>query len=450
MNMFKYLFIILSLFSQSLFAQENPDKEKDIFFKMGGGLRLRQFYLQNSTVGFLPLEEDLVNTNHRAQLDLQLNKGEYLETYFRAIHHSAWGEVNAANNNTFILQQAWANWKVADFLDLKFGRQPIVIGRGLSFGENQWENVPTYYDGFSLLFDWDVMELSLYGVKVYELERVAPASIASDPELTNYILNLDFKDLSDMIRMADFHVVQVIGDVGQIPGTTTVLGKQRVQRFGFDLIFGGVYYEVAGSVNYVTGTKEGVTITDKVKQLMFDTEAKLMVPDWENLELWAGYHADSGDDMAGDGTDGQYEPLNYNLHQNAGRLDFFKFGNLTYLRSGASLRFSSEWYVGGEVLFFEKSKLGGANYLERAYVAGDLSTALQAGTIQFGPSKSLGTEFDLWVGKTYQSGVNLELSINILRPGDAMKTAYTGGVPTNLFALDDTVMSVILDVGFFF
>ncbi len=450
MNMFKYLLATLCLLPLALSAQENPDKEKDIFYKMGGGLRLRQLYNQNSTGGYLPFDEDLVSTNHRAQLDLQLNKGEYLETFFRAIHHSEWGEVNSTNSDTFILQQAWANWKVADFLDLKFGRQPIVIGRGLSYGENQWENVPTYYDGFGLLFDWDVMELSIYGVKIYELDRVAPSSVASDPELTNYILDLDFKDLSDMIRMADIHFVQVLGDVGQIPGTTTVLRKQRVQRFGFDLIFGGVYYEVGGSINYVTGTKEGITVNDKVKQLMLDTEAKFLMPDWENFELWVGYHSDSGDDLAGDGTDSQYEPLNYNLHQNAGRLDFFKFGNLTYLRSGASLRFSSEWYVGGEVLFFEKSKSGAANYLERSYLTGDLSSALQSGAVQFGNTKSLGTEFDLWVGKTYRSGVNLELSFNILKPGDAMKTAYTGGVPTQLYALNDTIMSVILDVGFFF
>ena len=175
-----------------------------------------------------------------------------------------------------------------------------------------------------------------------------------------------------------------------------------------------------------------------------------MMPDWENFELWAGYHSDSGDDLPGDGTDSQFEPLNYNLHQNAGRLDFFKFGNLMFLRSGASLRFSSDWYVGGEVFFFEKSKSSAPNYLERAYMVGDLYSGLQTGAIQFGNAKDLGTEFDLWVGKTYQSGVNLELSFNMLRPGEAMKTAYTGGVPTQLFALNNTIMSLILDVGFFF
>lgn len=437
---------MLAMFSAAVEAQENPDKEKDIFYKMGGGIRLRQFYMQNATSGYIPFEEDFVNTNHRAQLDLQLNKGEYLQTYFRAIHHSEWGDESSSTNDQFILQQAWGDWKVTDFLDIKFGRQPIVIGRGLVFGENQWENVPTYYDGFGLLFDWDVMELSLYGVKVYELDRDPTNSIASDPELTNYILNLDFKELSDLIRLADINFVQVLGDVGQIPGTTTILRKQRVQRFGFDVVFGGVYYEVGASTNYVTGTKEGLTPTDKVKQLMLDTEVKFMMPDWENLQVWAGYHTDSGDETPGDGTDSQYDPLNYNFHVNAGRLDFFKFGNLTFLRGGASLKFLSDWYVGTEVLFFEKTKSGAANYLERSIMADDFTN----GTLQFGNAKSLGSEFDLWVGKTYQSGVNLELSFNILKPGDAMKTAYTGGIPTQLFPLNDTIFSVILDLGFFF
>ncbi len=444
--MFKYLFIIALVFSNALWAQENTDKEKDIFYKMGGGLRLRQFYMQNATSGYIPFEEDFVNTNHRAQLDIQLNKGEYLETYFRAINHSEWGDESSATNDQFLLQQAWANWKVTDFLSLKFGRQPIVIGRGLVFGENEWENVPTYYDGFGLLFDWEAMELSLYGVKVYELDRVVNTSIASDPELTNYVLDLSFKELSDMIRMADISFVQVLGDLGQVPGSTLVLRKQRVQRFGFDLIFGGVYYEIATSANYVTGTKEGITPTDKVKQLMFDTEVKFMMPDWENFQLWMGYHTDSGDETPGDGSDGQYEPMNYNLHVNAGRLDFFKFGNLTYLRTGASLQFLSDWSVGAEVLFFEKTKRGAKNLLARSIMADDFIND----TIRFGNEKALGTEFDIWVGKTYQSGMNLELSFNLLRPGDAMATAYTGGVVSQLQPLDDTIFSVIIDVGFFF
>lgn len=444
--MFKYLFIGSLFFSNVLLAQENPDKDKDVFYKMGGGLRLRQFYMQNATSGYVPFEEDFVNTNHRAQLDIQLNKGEYLETYFRAIHHSEWGDESSTTNDVFLLQQAWAHWKVTDFLSLKFGRQPIVIGRGLVFGENEWENVPTYYDGFGLLFDWEAMELSIYGVKVYELDRVSGSSVAADPELTNYVIDLNFKELSDIIRMADISFVQVLGDVGQVPGSTLVLRKQRVQRFGFDLIFGGVYYEIATSANYVTGTKEGITPADKVKQLMFDTEAKLMMPDWENLQLWVGYHTDSGDDVPNDGTDGQYEPMNYNLHVNAGRLDFFKFGNLTYLRSGASMKFLSDWSVGAEVLFFEKTKAEGKNLLARSIMANDFIND----TIRFGNAKNLGTEFDLWIGKSYQSGVNLELSFNLLTPGDAMKSAYTGGVVSQIQALDDTIYSVIFDIGFFF
>lgn len=444
--MFKYLFFVTHFFISFAGAQENTDKDKDVFFKAGGGLRLRQFYIQDSTSGYKPFEEDIVNTNHRAQLDIQLNKGEYLETFFRAIHHSEWGKVGSATNDEFILQQAWADWKVTDFLDLKFGRQPIVIGRGLVFGENAWENVPTYYDGFSFVFDWEVMELALHGVKVYELTRTTN-SIASDPELSNYILDLNFKDLSDMIKMAEISFVQVIGDVGQVPGTTLELRKQRVQRFGFDLIFGGVYYEIAASANYVTGSKEGLTPSDKVKQLMLDTEAKFMMPDWENLQLWVGYHSDSGDDDPNDGTDSQYDPLNYNIHMNAGRLDFFKFGNLTYLRTGASLKLLSDWYVGAEMFLFDKTKAGAPNYLVRnPLMANDFLN----GTIQFGHQKNLGTEYDLWIGKTYQSGVNLELSINMLKPGEAMKSAYTGGVTSQIFALNDTILSVIFDVGFFF
>lgn len=430
-------------------AQENADKDKDIFYKLGGGLRMRQFFMQNSTTGYQPFTEDFVNTSHRAQLDFQLNKGEYFETFFRAIHHSIWGQATTASNTSndqFTVQQAYANWKVTDFLNLKFGRQSIQLGRGLVFGANEWENVPTFYDGFATLFDWEAMELGIYGVKVYELERVNGVSIAGDPELTNYIMDLKFKDLPDIIQLADINFVQVLGDVGQVPNSSVILRKQRVQRFGLDLIASSVYFEAGATLNYVTGTKEGITITDKVKQLMIDGEMKLKLPDWNQFQLWVGLHSDSGDDDPNDGTDAQYEPLNYNYHLNAGRADFFKFGNLTFARAGSTFQLLSDWYFGAEFFLFQKTKSNGKNYLEHSIMAADFASD----AVQFGFDKSLATEVDLWMGKKFASGVNLELSVGYIQPGQAMKTSYLGGVSSNVKALDSSLLNVIIDVGFFF
>jgi len=454
--MWKYMIFSILLIPGAVFAapdSENTatqevvdhDKDTDIFYKFGGGIRLRQYFWQDSTAGVRPFEEDSVSTAHRAQLDLQLNKGEYFKTFFRAVHASEWGD-NNANNDDFTLVQAWGDWKVTDFLNLKFGRQPIELGRGLQYGLNEWENIPSYYDSFSTLFDWDVMELSLYAVRVYELDRDPANSIANDPEMSHYIIDVNFRELSDLIQMADLSFIQVVSDIGTIPGTTTLLKKQRSQRFGFDLVLAGVYFETAASINYVTGTEETLTVSEKVKQLMMDAELRLMLPDFDRFNFWVGAHYDSGDDDAADGNNTQYAPLNYNFHQNAGRMDFFKFGNLTYLRTGFSMHLLSDWYFGTEGFMFQKTKEGAPNFLE---AASPLVNDFANGTVSFGNAKDLGTELDIWIGKTFPSGVNLELTLSYLKPGEAMDTAFLTAGPTPQ-PMDDPIYRMTFDLGMFF
>jgi len=422
---------------------DDHDKDKDIFYKFGGGIRLREYIMDNSTAGALVNTEDFLDTSHRAQLDLQLNKGEYFKTFFRAIHHSVWG-AQATDQNEFVLAQAWGDWKVTDFLDLKFGREPVVIGRGLAYGANEWEDVPTFYDGFSLLFNWDVMELDLHALKLHELDHV-PSQSVSDPETTHYIISLNFKELPDIIQMADLSFAQVISDYGYLPGTTSIIDKQRVQRFGFDLVASGVYFETGATVNYLAGTESTPTVDTKVKQMMLDGVAKFIMPDWSQMNLWLGAHYDTGDDDPTDQTNTQYEPLNYNLHDNAGRMDFFKFGNLTFLRSGLSFHLLSDWYFGGEYFMFQKSKQNAPNYVER----GQLVSDLQNNVIRFGPDKSLGNEVDVWFGKTFPSGVNMDLTLSYLHPGKALNetTVVASGA---LDPLNKEILNLSFDLGFFF
>lgn len=405
---------------------------------------MRYWLYDNGSAGALPHEEDTSQVTHRLQLDLRLDKGEYFQTYFRAINAGKWGDSSNNKHDQLVLQQAWGQWHVTDFLNLKFGRIAFELGRGLSYGFNEWEDLPSSYDGFATLFDWDVMELSIYALKQHELARSA-TSIASDPEEIHYVVDVNFKELSDLISMADLNFVQLMSDVGQIPGTTSLIQKQRVQRFGFDLVLTGVYFEIGNSLQYITGTQSDGTTENKVKEVLLDGEFKFLVPDWSQLNLWAGYHYDTGDDNPNDGTNTQYEALNYNLHNNAGRMDFFKFGNLTFLRSGFSFHLLSDYYLGSEVFLFQKSESGGQNYIER----GVIKSQFDSKTLNFGNDKALGTEFDFWVGKTYQSGVNMELGVNALKPGKAMQSAYVVA-NQQLIPMSSTILNIYFQLGMFF
>ncbi|MCC6137200.1 MAG: alginate export family protein [Bdellovibrionaceae bacterium] len=445
MNQFRTLLsVVILLFSATSFAELQRDKEEDIFYKFGAGARFRQYYFQDSTAGAQPYDEDYITSSHRAQIDLTISKGEYFKTYFRAIHRGDWGAQDPDQDN-FLIQQAWGDWKVTDFLNLRFGRQAIQIGRGLVYGYNEWENSPNFYDGFTGHFDWEALEFSLYGLKLYELEKVPNVSYASDPEVSHFILDINFKQISDYIQLASLNLVQVDGDVGQLPNTTTLLTKQSIQRFGFDLITDGVNFRTAATLNYVTGTEKSAAGEEKVKQLMMDGEARLLLPDWENFNFWAGFHSDSGDDDPTDGFNTQYEPLNYNFHVNAGRLDFLKFGNLTFARTGASMDMLGGWEVGIEGFLFQKTKAGANTNFFRTPIADEFA----AGTYALGNDKDLGTEVDLWISRTFASGVNLEISLNFFKPGKALKTAndITGAVP---LSMDNQIYNLIVDVGYFF
>lgn len=441
----KIFCVVLVLFSVSTsYAQQlQRDKEDDIFYKIGAGARFRQYYFQDAAAGALPNDEDIVASSHRAQLDLAVNKGEYFKTFFRAIHRGTWGE-DQQDQDTFLLSQAYGDWKVTDFLNLRFGRQAVQIGRGLVFGENDWENTPTYYDGAVAHFDWEALEFSLYALKVYELNKVAGQSV-SDPELSNYILDINFKDLSDYIKVASLNLVQVDGDIGQVPNSTTILKKQSIQRFGFDLVTDGVNFQAAASMNYVTGTELITDPESKVKQYMADGELRLLLPDYNDLQLWVGGHMDSGDDDPTDGTNSQYEPLNYNFHVNGGRLDLLKFGNLTFARSGVSAVFWGGWQFGFEAFLFQKTQAAAPTNFFRTPIADEFSV----GTYVLANEKSLGTEFDLWMSRTFPSGVVLELSLNTFSPGGALKGATD--IATNQpLGMNNQIYNLILDVGYFF
>lgn len=436
---------LLVLFPLITLAQEQQSRESDIFYRLGGGARFRYIQFDRASGGTInPNEEDYSSSSSRFQFDLELNKGEFFQTFFRGINTGDWGG-DPEDRNEWTLQQAWANWNVDTFLSLKFGRQPLELGRGLVYGLNDWENLPSFYDGFAMSFDWPTMELELFALKINDLER-SSGSVSADPEQNHYVVRLGFKDLSDKVKLAELHFAQINTEAGEEPGTSTVAyEKQRLQRFGLDLELSGIYYEFGTSVSYVVGTEDISAVENKAKQLMADMELRFIWPDFEQLNVWVGAHYDTGDDTPGDGENTQYDGLFYNIHQNAGRLDFFRFGNLTYTRLGFSMNLLSQYSFGAEYFMFQKTQEGGANRLATSILANDFDN----GVYVFGNDKDLGQELDIWFAKTFRSGVLVEVGFNWLNPGAALEG--TTLVSSSASApIDKSIYNFYIDVGMFF
>ena len=197
--------LLISCFVQA--EESSALLPKDVFFQPGGGMRVRYLNLRDATGGAFSVEEDQSSVTHRFQFDMLLHKGEYFESFARFIHVDQWGRDSASatrdtnpglrdsftKNNGLFVNQAWGLWKVADSLGFKFGRSPIVLGRGFTYGANDLFDLPYAFDHFDVIWDWEVLELSLIAAKVQELEDVSSQSINPDPEENHIIIDANLK-----------------------------------------------------------------------------------------------------------------------------------------------------------------------------------------------------------------------------------------------------------------
>ena len=460
------LFCVLLLVFSSSWAEENKEfllLPKDIYFQPGGGLRVRYENLREATGGAFSSEEDDSNVTHRAQFDFKLYKGEYFETFFRFLHVGQWGATTGdtsagqrdgfTSNNGVTVNQAYALWKVDDSLGFRFGRSPIVLGRGLTYGENDWFNVPYSFDHFDVSWDWESVELELIFAKAQELTTVAGQTLSNDPEESHTIIDVDVKNMSDMVDVFDFHFVQVNRDLGSSDGGTTVLNGMNMQRFAFDLAIKAKQFQLGLFLSYVTGEERVADINKadpvndpeklSINQVAADIEVGYVFPESNNLHLWGGYHYDTGDSGSTDESDG-YDSFYYEVYGNAGRMDFLRWGNLSFYKFGLDVDLSSRVNLGAEWISFSKTEpTGSVNFGDAGrYMKSKVDTA----DIVLGSSKDLGNEFDIWLDYGATSGVNVRSTIAVFFPGDTFGSATTtsGSLPNT------TVYQVLTQVGFFF
>ena len=468
------LFIILFIMGTQLHGAEIVKKQndqillpKDVFFQIGGGSRLRYSSTNVATFGSFGgagnIEDDS-NVSHRAQLDFLLHKGEYFQTFFRLIHVDTWGRASNANgdtnpglrdsfsaNNGLFVNQAYALWKVADSLGLQFGRSPIVLGRGLSYGENDWFNLPYSFDHFDILWDWNSIELSLIAAKIQELEPIGGQTISPDPEENHYIIDLEFTNLADSIKTFDIHFAQINRENGSADGGANAVSALNVQRFGIDLDIETSRFYGSFFAAFVTGSEEritGSTQNRSVSQLAVDLDVGVKFPAINELRFWAGYHVDSGDPEANDpnrNSNKSYDGFYYDVYGRAGRMDFLRWGNLSYYRIGLSANLFTGFELGGEYFDFERTEA--ADNVNFGTAGAFLKTQIDANAFTLDSSKKLGEEFDIWVKWDFPSGVKFKSTLTAFFPGEVFSNVAP---PSTEVKATDTAFQFLTQVGIFF
>ena len=373
--------------------------------------------------------DDDIMVEAQGVLGLNLQAGENLLTRIDLLYTSQFGKTRepGGENDNFYVNQVYGWWKTSDALSIWFGRFDIHIGNGQVFSKNSYEPIPYAYDGLRFGFLTDFAELDLYVIKLSELSSDTVSSFSTgDPEAQIYLLNVSFKNLVEVLNRTNLHFGQIVRDetkIGSVSFPTQPSKKLQHLSLSFEGAFNVFYYGLHFSQQF--GQQKGVSATNVLLSQNFtgqllDFHLGLDLPDFYRFRFWVGYHWDSGgeDDPLKEQDIKTYQSLFYDHHQNAGRMDFLKWGNLRYYRLGFDFYLLEEGKLGLEYLIFEKTdKTGAVNLLD--------TLKLKKGTVLSTSTKSLGAEVDFWYIQELDEGLLGKIRLSAFFPGDVFSKSST-------------------------
>lgn len=432
-----YFVYSVALLTFSFSARAADDTE----FKNSGEFRMR--YINNFNATGQDSSGQMADTFARFKLNIAARKGENLQAYISALHVSEFGSQNtdngdystvntnstsntAATNNLLLVSRAWGLWKATDTLSFRVGRFGINIADGLVFSDNDWENVPTAHEGLEAAFDTDYAKLSVFFVKTNEL-ALPPLNQSgapnSDPERNFYLLTADVKNLPDVIKTANLHVLAVTRDRtddGQNPPVKTY-GGQTWQHIGLTLggDFHGFIYKATGA--YQQGYFSRMTSLDqRISAYMYDVLIGWEKEENAKVKITAGLHVDTGNESSFNATSSdktqRYQTLYYQEHDTAGLMDLIRWGNLTYWHAEAIYTPTEDFEAGLRYLSFSQTQAGDPSGIS----LGDRFSGIGLSTVAVG-ERNIGSEIDIFGSKSYDGGFKIGVEIAGFLTGDYFK-----------------------------
>ena len=452
-------FVLICFFPSFLFAEEIGQQEekknefqllpKDVFFQPGGGFRLRYDYLRGASDDLLKNRKSS-QMSHRAQIDMKLHKGEFLETRFQWIHYSDWWTgspfpenkgVTSANNG-LIINQAWALWKVDDSVGLRLGRMPLHLGLGYTYGTNDWFNVPYSFDLVDLFWDWESVKFSFIAARTAHWGKQA----SSSKEGSHLIASLDIQSLVGGLDILNLNFVQFNRDASSSDEQDLFLNGLNLQRFSLETemkgrrIFGSVYFTYAtGEEQVVQANPTASEGKRDLSQSAFDLKLGYRFPGARNLQLWGGYHYDTGDESSEDNNTQSFDSFFYEVYGQSGLMDFIRWGNLSFFRAGMDMNLGDSWTLGAQWFGFSKTESG--DRVHFGPIGESLNKGLETGELQLGSSNAIGNEFDVFTELEFSSGVRLRSTVSAFFPGEGIKSPLVSS---------SAIYQWLIQIGYFF
>jgi hypothetical protein len=366
---------------------------------------------------------------HRLKLGLNWNAGEKLSLHSTLLHNSTWGQELAGDTtdtgigvrdgftdgqNMILVNDAYATWMMSDSTSLRFGRGGFTIADGSVISQNDWEKNPYSFEGVMATHDMEFGRVSGFYVKVADYANTA--TTVEDPEASIYGLSLDVKSVPDMIKMLNIHVLKTSKD--ELPGNAVAALAPGKDYMRYGLTVGG---ETSGlDFNFTYASESGEILLEKAGGTNADASTSMMdlkvgytLADVMGLRIGLDYHSDTG--TSASATDLEtYDSYYYEKHANAGKMDIFEWGNLTYMGVNLSMKPMDNTTVGLDYYMFsqtEKDQAGAVTGIN----GGAFAAAANA------TEDALGTEMDLWASHKYENGLEMTARYSMFTPGDEYK-----------------------------
>lgn len=379
----------------------------------------------------------------RFKLGSTFRSGEKLTGQLTLLHNSTWGHSGLGNTaatypvagvtgdselakmdgvangeNLVLVNEAYGSWMASNELLIRFGRGALAMADGRVIGVNDWGPTPNAFEGVLFTWDKEFARFNAYGVKFAQLLASSdPGPSVSDPEINSYGLNVDWKTLPEFLKMVNFHAIQVNVDAGMGAANTAVQTIPQESRMRYGLVVSGDAMNVDYRLTYAAHTGKYTnysgapsTTTDR-EGSMIDAEFGYRLPDWMNSRISFLYHTDTGEkDGVTDNKATTYDPYFYERHDNAGWMDIYLWGNLTYMQLRYTMDIMDDLSFAAQYLIFSQTEKAGST---SAGVNGFTGTA--AGTAA--TENALGTELDLAVAKKYEGGLTITARAGMFSPG---------------------------------
>jgi hypothetical protein len=327
---------------------------------------------------------------------------------------------------------------------------------GSVISTNDWQPVPTTFDGVLGSYELDFGRLSAWVIKFAQYDNGMTAnaftgtvatsgSRESDPEADAYGLSFDLKRMPEWLKMVNVHVIE--NTKSSTPGAfySPALAANPTSRMGQNILRYGVavggaagmfdykadfagmngnYYCSGGYDNPLLpgipycGGVGGAMTAMSANGYMAQGELGLNFPEFMKARIFAKYHYDTGDNDSSTNQSAvkTYDPYFYDRHAGSGNMEVIGWGNLTFYTAGLSVMPTDQTNVSLQYFYFQKTEGSGRINPGRF---GDMMQLTSPN------SSSLGQEVDLIAEHKYDGGFTMYVSGGLFMPGTSVKDGMT-------------------------